>query len=172
MRPAIIAVIAFAYFLFAPPFPAHAEGDALGTVNFPVSCAPEAQIRFNKAAALLYSFHWSRVEKALIEVLAADPGCAMAYWATAIAKFDNPLGSRPSKKNEKEGWAAVEKAKQLAPKTQRERDYVEAVEAFYKDHEQVVYELRAEAYEKAMERLHARYPDDHEAAVLYASGCR
>lgn len=142
--------------------------DMLGTVNFPVSCTPEAQKRFNKAAALLYSFDWRRLDQALIEVLEADPGCAMAFWAKAVASFDNPLGARPTPKLEKEGWAAVEKARQVGAKTQRERGYIAAVEAFFKDHDKVPYETRAAAYEKAMAELHARYPDDAEAAVFYA----
>src|SRR5688572_9200614 len=152
---------------FAPPVAGHGD-DVLGTVSFPVSCTPEAQARFNKAAALLYNFHWSRVEVALNEVLDADPDCVMVYWAKAVASFDNPLGSRPTPKLEKQGWAAVEKAKQMTAKTQRERDYIAAVEAFFKDHDKVRYEARAAAYEQAMERLHARYPQDSEAAVLYA----
>ena len=168
MRLTIIALaLGAASVVCAPRVLGHGP-DSLGTVNFPVSCTPEAQKRFNRAAALLYSFDWLRVEQALIEVLEADPGCAMAYWAAAVAKFDNPLGARPSPKQEREGWMAVEKAKQAGAKTQRERDYIEAVEAFYKDHDKIPYETRAAAYEKAMERLHARYPNDAEAAVLYA----
>lgn len=163
-----LAALAALAFSFAPPAAGHGDEDALGAVNFPVSCTPEAQTRFNKAAALLYSFHWSRVEAGLNDVLEADPNCAMAYWAKAVASFDNPLGSRPTPRHEKQGWAAVEKARQLMPKTERERGYIEAVEAFFKDHDKVGYETRAAAYERAMERLHARFPDDSEAAVLYA----
>jgi hypothetical protein len=164
----VVAALAAASILLAPPVFGHDNEDVLGTVNFPVSCTPEAQTRFNKAAALLYSFHWSRVEAALNDVLGADPDCVMVYWAKAVASFDNPLGSRPSPRLEKQGWAAVEKARQMTQRTQRERDYIAAVEAFFKDHDKVAYEARAEAYERAMERLHARYPHDFEAAVLYA----
>jgi hypothetical protein len=166
-RVTTIVALAAASILFAPRVSGH-DKEALGTVNFPVSCTPEAQERFNRAAALLYSFHWSRVEAALNDVLDADANCAMVYWAKAVASFDNPLGSRPSARLEKQGWAAVEKARQMTLKTQRERDYIEAVEAFFKDHDKVGYEIRAAAYEQAMERLHARYPEDSEAAVFYA----
>jgi hypothetical protein len=154
--------------LFGSRVSGHDKDNVLGTVNFPVSCTPEAQQRFNKAAALLYNFHWSRLEAALGEVLDADPNCAMVYWAKAVASFDNPLGSRPAPRLEKQGWAAVEKARQMMPSTQRERDYIEAVAAFFTDHDKVSYEVRSANYETAMERLHARYPDDSEAAVLFA----
>src|SRR5688500_19997795 len=85
----------------------HDQPDAAGGVSFPVSCTPEAQKRFNAAASLLYSFHWGRVDKALAEVLEVDPACAMVYWAKAVANLDNALGSPPTPKKEKEGWAAV-----------------------------------------------------------------
>jgi hypothetical protein len=165
---AVVAALAAVTVSFAPSASGQDEKDVLGTVNFPVSCTRDAQKLFNKSATLLYSFHWSRVDKALNEVLDADPTCAMVFWAKAVASFDNPLGARPTPKREKEGWAAVQRARQMAPKTQRERDYIEAVEAYFKDHDAVPYEVRAEAYENAMERLHARYPEDSEAAVMYA----
>lgn len=146
----------------------HDDGGGLGEVNFPVSCNAEAQSRFNTAAALLYSFYWERVDAAVTAVLQADPACAMAHWAKAVASLDNPLGAPPTPKLEQEGWAAVEKAKQIGGKTPRERDYIAAVEMVFKDHATVPFKTRAAAYEKALEQLHTRYPEDPEAAVLYA----
>ena len=146
----------------------HDHAAALGEVNFPVSCNDEAQVRFNAAAALLYSFYWEKVDAAVAAVLQADPTCAMAHWAQAVASLDNPLGSPPTPRQEQEGWAAVERAKQLGGKTQRERDYIAAVEVVFKDHATVPFRSRAASYEKALEQLHTRYPQDAEAAVLYA----
>ena len=134
----------------------HDAHGAFGAVNFPVSCNPEAQKRFNTAAALLYSFYWEKVDSAVTAVLQADPTCAMAYWAKAIASLDNPLGSPPSPQQEQQGWAAVGKAKQLGGGTPRERDYIAAVETVFKDHATVPFKTRAAAYEKALEQtLHA-----------------
>src|SRR5688572_21489153 len=135
----VTATVAAAFVLAVAPAPAH-EPDhghpaSLGTVNFPVSCTPEAQRRFNTAASLHYSFYWERIDAALDDVLAADPGCAMAYWAKAVASLDNALGSPPTPKNEQAGWAAVLMAKQLGAKTERERDYIDAVETVFKDHD-------------------------------------
>lgn len=146
----------------------HHHHEALGEVNFPVSCTPEAQKRFNTAVALLHSFFWDRIDPALTEVLAADPECAMAHWAKAVASLENPLGYPPSPQLEAQGWAAVTKAKALNPPTQRERDYIAAVEVVFKDHENVPFNTRAKAYEKALEELHTRYPKDPDAAVFYA----
>lgn len=146
----------------------HDHAAALGEVNFPVSCSPEAQKPFNTAASLLYSFYWENIDAAVTQVLEADPACAMAYWIKSVASLENALGSPPTPTQEQQGWAAVEKAKRLDVKTQRERDYIAAVEVVFKDHETVPFPTRAMAYVKALERLHARYPDDSEAAVQYA----
>ena len=168
---AVIAVAVAASAVVAPAAghdPEHEHPAALGTVNFPVSCTPEAQRRFNAAASLLYSFYWEKVDAAVAGVLEADPDCAMAYWAKAVASLDNALGSPPSPQKEREGWAAAQKARQLSAPTPRERDYVAAVEAVFRDHETVPFKQRAAAYEKALEQLYLRYPEDSEAAVLYA----
>ncbi len=144
------------------------HGAPLGSVNFPVSCTPEAQTRFNTAAALLYSFYWEKIDAAVADVLTADPTCAMAHWLKAVASLDNALGSPPTPEQEKQGWAAIKKAKQLGGKTSRERDYIAAAEVVFKDHATVPFAKRAAAYEQALEQLHARYPEDTEAAILYA----
>jgi tetratricopeptide (TPR) repeat protein len=170
--PAVAAALAAASVFGAPRAIAH-EGHehpaSLGTVNFPVSCTPEAQERFNTAVALLYSFYWERVDAAVADVLAADPRCAMAHWASAVASLDNALGSPPTPAQERDGWAAVQRARQLGAATARERDYIAAVEAVFKDHETVPFEARAKDYEAALERIYRRYPEDSEAAVLYAA---
>jgi len=147
----------------------HDHQAALGQVNFPVSCTPAAQAKFNTVVALLYSFYWEKIDSAVNEVLAADPTCAMAYWAKAVASLDNALGSPPTPKLEEQGWAAVLAARRLgAGKTPRERDYVAAVASVFEDYRTVPFSQRAKAYEKALEQIYRRYPRDPEAAVFYA----
>jgi hypothetical protein len=146
----------------------HHAGAGLGQVDFRVSCTPAAQEKFNTLASMLYSFYWEKIDAAVADVLAADPTCAMAHWAKAVASLDNPLGSPPGPRQEKQGWEAVQRAKQSGGKTQRERDYIAAVEVVFKDHETVAFARRAKAYEAALEKLHARYREDDEAAILYA----
>lgn len=147
----------------------HDHQAALGQVNFPVSCTPAAQAKFNTVVALLYSFYWEKIDSAVNEVLAADPTCAMAYWAKAVASLDNALGSPPTPKLEERGWAAVLSARRLGGgKTPRERDYVSAVASVFEDYRTVPFARRAKAYEKALEQIYLRYPQDPEAAVFYA----
>jgi len=63
----------------------------------------------------------------------------------------------------------MEKAKLVGAKTQRERDYITAIETFYKDNDKLDHRTRALAYEKAMDQLQARYPDDHGSYCRLAS---
>ncbi len=171
MKSTAVAAACAATFLACVPWAIgqdHDHAAPLAAVNFPVSCKPEAQRRFNTATSLLYSFHWERIDQALAEVLDADPDCGMVYWAKAVASLDNPLGSPPSPEKEKRGLAAANQAKRLSAKTQRERDYIDAIAVIYADYGTVPFNTRAAAYERALEQLYLRYPEDSEAAVHYA----
>jgi len=105
--------------------------------------------------------------KAFTAVTESDPNCAMGYWGIGMSMY-YPLWQPPSAATLQKGWATVEKAKAAGAKTQRERDYIAAIEAFYKDADKLDHRTRAVAYEKAMERVYARNPRDNEAAVFYA----
>jgi len=141
--------------------------EQLGDVRFEVSCSAEAPQKFRRAMALYHSFDWGRGKAAFSEIAQADPRCAMAYWGLAMIASDNPFGWPVSLKL-KEGAAAVQKAKEVGAGTQRERDYIDALTLLYKDHAQTPHRARALAYEQAMEKVAARYPDDVEARILYA----
>jgi len=142
--------------------------DRLGTVRFETSCSPAVQSRFDRAVALLHSFHLDAAVGAFTEVAAADPTCGMAHWGVAMAWLGNPLAAPPNARGMKEGSAAVEKAKAAGARTDREREYIAAIEIFYKDADRLDHRTRALAYERAMEQIAARHPADREATVFYA----
>jgi tetratricopeptide (TPR) repeat protein len=144
------------------------ELEKLGKVHFPVSCAPAVQAQFDRAVAMLHSFWVSPAATAFAEVVKSDPDCAMAYWGIAMNRRANPLAGAPDAAALKDGWEAVQKARSIGPKTERERDYVAAIESYYKDSEKVGHQTRVLAYEKSMEQVYVRYPEDSEAAVFYA----
>jgi hypothetical protein len=148
--------------------PAGIPAERLGTIHFPVSCNAAAQQAFDRAMALYHSFYWREVKNAFDAVLEADPSCVMAYWGHAMVLLDNPFIWPPKGKSLSEGMAMIEMASAGTPGTQRESDYIAALESFYKDHEQIDHRTRAEAYVRAMGELAQRYPDDVEASVLYA----
>ncbi len=141
--------------------------EKLGTVVFPVSCTPAASRQFARAVAMLHSFWYEEAVKAFSEVTVTDPSCAMGFWGVAMSMY-YPLWYPPSEATLKNGLAALDRAKAVGTKTQREGDYLGAIDAFYRDWEKTDHRGRTVAYEKAMERVYVRYPDDHEAAIFYA----
>ena len=168
----LIVLFVGAYSLLLPAAFAqheHTAGDPskLGRVSFPVSCAPSVQQQFSTAVAMLHSFWYEKAKETFSAVADKDPSCGMAYWGIAMTYY-HPIWQAPGPDDLKTGTASIEKAKLVGAKTQRERDYIAAVEAFYKDSDKVDHGTRALAYERAMEQVQARYPDDHEAAIFHA----
>jgi tetratricopeptide (TPR) repeat protein len=149
----------------------HAAPAGVGTLVFPISCNAEAQSRFEHALALLHSFWYEEAEPAFLGVAEADPGCAMAYWGVAMSRL-HPLWFPPSEADLRTGLEAVERASALGAPTRRERDYVAAIGVFYRDPERLDHRTRLLAYEKSMQALHERYPEDVEAAIFHALAIR
>ena len=141
--------------------------DKLGKVNFETSCKPAAQKLFNQGMLYQHSFWYRASQKIFEDVLKADPECGIAYWGIALSLLWNPHASPPAK-NLAEGAAMIAKGKSISAKTQRERDYIDALGAMYADYEKVDHRTRILAYAKAMEQLAQRYPDDDEAQIHYA----
>jgi hypothetical protein len=143
------------------------QGPHLGAVSFSTSCAPAVQENFNTAVAWLHSFQYASAKRAFAEVAEQDPRCAMAYWGQAMSIY-YPVWSEPDQKTRQEGWDDIAKAKSLGAKTEREQEYIAALEAFYKDPEKDDYDARTAAYARAMEQVGAHYPQDHDAAAFYS----
>jgi hypothetical protein len=162
----ILLVISSILVLTAQDKPADTE--KLGKVHFPVSCAPAAQQQFDRAVAMLHSFWYSQGLDAFADVAKTDPTCAMAYWGIAMSRRANPLAGAPDHAALKDGWGAIGKAKAIGAKTERERDFIAAMESYYKDWQKLDHQTRVLAYEKSMEQMYLRYPDDSEAAIFYA----
>lgn len=139
----------------------------LGTVHFPVSCDAKVQQSFERGVALLHSFWYAQVEKQFTVIAKDDPKCAMAHWGIAMGMW-HQLWDDPDQKMIARGLAEVKKAEALHAKTQREKDYIAAIGAFYSDSQKLDHHARAVAYSNAMETVYAKYPDDKEAATFYA----
>jgi tetratricopeptide (TPR) repeat protein len=143
------------------------EPSRLGEVHFATSCDAAVQPAFNRAVALLHSFWYEAAGAAFAQVAEKDPACSMAHWGIAMSRWQ-PLWTPPGAEGLQAGAAAVERATALGAKTERERDFIAAIATFYKDHETVSHRDRVLAYERAMEQLFAKYPDDTEAALFYS----
>src|SRR5215467_8224958 len=165
---ATIAATVAAGMSAAPPAFGQEESDQrLGRVHFQTSCNETAQRRFDRGMRYQHSF-WYRQSKTIFEeVLNADAECAIAYWGIALSLLYNPHAPPPPE-NLPLGLAALQKGKALGAKTERERDYIDALLVFYTDYDKIDHRTRVQAYLKAMESLAQRYKDDDEAQIEYA----
>ena len=154
--------------LVASPAPAQHQHNDLGTVHFPTSCQPAVQAEFERGVAMLHSYWFSYAGKTFRGVLEKDPSCAMAYWGIALDLLGNTLSSPPSRDNARLAWEALEAARKVDAKTERERLWLDAIRAYFRDYATVPLDTRLAAYNRAMEQLAAKYPNDFEAQVYYA----
>lgn len=167
---AVVAALSLGMASCATEEATHHSASRLGKVNFPIECNAAAQREFNVAMAYYHSFAWMHISEPLERVLKADPACGMAHWARVLAALDNPFvwpGGIP-KEALSQGPGFLEKARSTGLKSERERDYVDALAVFFKDADKLDHRSRAKALETAMERMMQRYPQDREAAILYA----
>lgn len=144
------------------------EDDQLGSVKFPTSCDAKVQAEFESGVAMLHSYWFGKAGKTFKSVLAQDPDCAMAYWGIAVDLLGNSLAAPPSRANSVEAQTALDKARAIGAKTQRERDWIEAIGSYYRDFDKLPAATRNADYNSAMERIVKAYPEDFEAKVFYA----
>src|SRR6185436_3062131 len=95
--------------------------------------------------------------------------CGIATWGIAAILMSNPLaGIGPSPQWAERGKTAIDDGRKVGAKTQRERDYIEAVAAYYEDWANRPERTRQVNRARAFEALAARYPNDDEAQIFYA----
>ena len=139
----------------------------VGDVKFAISNGEKVEKEFNFAAALLHSFEYDEAEKVFAGIIEKEPNCAMAYWGVAMSNF-HPLWTAPEEKELIKGSKALEVAASIRQTTERESDYIQALGQFYKEWDKTDHRTRCIRYEKAMEEVYKKYPDDKEAAAFYA----
>lgn len=142
--------------------------EALGQVNFNVQCNAAAQKVFNRAMALFHSFWFEPAKQSFTEVLQQDPACGMAHWGIALMSLGNPFAWPANPAAMKAAAAAATNAQSVGAKTQRERDYIDALQALFLNWETTEHRPRVVAFEKAMGEVAARNPEDDEAKILHA----
>jgi hypothetical protein len=151
----------------ASPEHSHEHSHQLGKLTFETSCSPAAQAAFETGLRWLHSFEYQESERNFAAAAASDPSCAIAYWGVAMSNY-HPLWAAPTAAEFEKGRAAMEKARTAGAKSQRERDYIGALEMFYAGSDRIDLKTRVLAYAKARGQLHDRYPHDDEAAVFHA----
>lgn len=142
----------------------------LGNINHPVTTKnAQAQKFFNQGLAYIYAFNHAESIKAFKQAAALDPNLAMAYWGTALALGSNYNLAADSAAL-KEAYANLQKAVSLAPKaTAKEKAYIAALSMRYAtDPDNIDRQKLAVDYKTAMGELVKKYPNDLDAATLYA----
>ena len=141
-----------------------------GSVHFAISCRPTVAPEFDRAVTLLHSFEFGASIRSFKAVLAADSTCAMAQWGIALSRWTNPMtsGQRKAAVLEPGRQAAMQATRLGATATDRERDYIAAVNQLYADYEHRDQRSRVVAYEQAMKTLAAKQPADTEAQIFHA----
>jgi tetratricopeptide (TPR) repeat protein len=137
-----------------------------GKVAYNFGCNPDTRENFNLALALLHSFEYTEAEKSFVSVIDSDPECAMAYWGIAMSNF-HPLWAPPNSEELKKGSEILALTATLST-TERERDYLDAISAFYSRWQELDHKTRTGKFEDKMAALARKYPDDPEATIFYA----
>jgi tetratricopeptide (TPR) repeat protein len=144
-----------------------AQSPNLGHIDFPTSGSKESQKHFIQGVLLLHSFEYDDSREEFQAASKLDPGFAMAYWGEALT-YTHPIWVE---QDAAAGRAVLQRlgptpeARATKAPTQREKDYLHAVDILYGEGDKVSRDI---AYADAMDQLRKKYPDDLEAAALYA----
>src|SRR3954468_4494728 len=143
--------------------------EGLGNHVHPIATKSElAQQFFNQGLALIYGFNHDEAARLFARAAELDPASPMPQWGIALALGPN-YNMPPMPEREEKAWQAIDKAVALSAKApERERAYVEALVTRYSKDPAVDRKQLAVNYRDAMKSVHTRYPDDLDAATLYA----
>lgn len=153
----------------APPDKPAVLMEGMGNLHHPIATtSAEAQKFFDQGLTLMYGFNHAEAIHSFQRAAELDPKAAMPLWGVALALGPNyNLDVDPAA--EKAAYEATQKALALAPKApENERDYIEAVARRYTNDPKADLKQLSRDYSAAMKALVQKYPDDLDAAVLYA----
>lgn len=148
--------------------PAHLF-EGMGNLHHPVSTAvPEAQRFIDQGLTLVYAFNHDEALRSFRRAAELDAKAPMPWWGIALALGPNyNLDVDPER--ERDAYDAIRKAQSLAASgPENERDYANARAARYSGDPKADLQKLAHDYVRAMGELAHRYPDDLNAATIYA----
>ena len=143
--------------------------EGLGNVDHPVTTkSVEAQKYFNQGLAYLFAFNHDAGVASFKQAAELDPDMAMAYWGMSLglgANYNDPGNTDRFAR----AYVELQKAIDLAPKVSKaEQAYITALSKRYSSDAKADPKALANAYKAAMADLVKNYPDDLDAATLYA----
>lgn len=143
----------------------------MGAIHHRIATAnPEAQKFFDQGLALVYAFNFGEAVNSFQRAAALDPDAAMPYWGIALANGPNYNSPTLSRDRERAGFDAIQTAAGLAPKAPPpEQAYIDALVLCFTDAPKPDQPKLARDYSNAMREVYRRYPDDPDAAALFAA---
>lgn len=143
--------------------------DGLGDYSMPITSEhPDAQRWFDQALMLTYGFNHDAAERSFLKALEVDPQCAMCWWGASLVLGPH-VNADMNPANNEAAWERLQAARALAPQaSELEQGFIEALSARYAEEPPADRSALDEAYADAMGALAARFPDNLDAATLYA----
>lgn len=140
-----------------------------GEYAFPISATnAEAQRYFNQGVAMIYGFNHDEAQRLFRRAAELDPKTPMPWWGIALS-LGSHINNDPENTREALAWEAISKARLLAANSPvHEKRYVEALAVRYSADAKADRKQLARNYRAAMAALHRDFPDDPDAATLYA----
>jgi tetratricopeptide (TPR) repeat protein len=143
--------------------------EGLGTHTHTITTArSEAQAYFDQGLRLLYAFNHDEAIRAFRAAARVDPQCAMAHWGIALAWGPNYNLEAEKERNEAAYQALLVAQKLMTRASPREQAYIAALGKRYSSLPHADRKVLDAAYADAMRQLVKSYPDDLDAAVLFA----
>jgi tetratricopeptide (TPR) repeat protein len=143
----------------------------LGDHHFPITTSSEdAQVYFDQGIVLLYGFNHDEAARYFRRAAELDPEAAMPYWGLALAIGPNYNDTMVDEDRARATYDAVQNALQRVDSASgRERAYIEALARRYPsaDPESDWYQQHLD-YSDAMREMVHDYPDDLDAATMFA----
>jgi len=143
--------------------------DNLGSLQFSITTSSSlAQKYFNQGVTLAYGFNHAEAYRSFREVSHLDTNCAMAYWGMALVLGPN-INAPMDNDDVTTAYDAIQKAIRLIDnESEREKDYIYALSKRYAEKPPSDRSPLDSAYAEAMGKLVNKYPDDLDAATMYA----
>src|SRR4029077_12607677 len=141
----------------------------MGSLHHPIATSnPEAQKFFDQGLTLIFAFNHDEAVRSFRRAAELDPKAAMPWWGISNALGPN-YNDEANPERMKTAFDALQKAKSLAASApENERAYIDALAPRYSDDPKADEKKMAGEYSKAMGGLEKKYPDDPDAATIYA----
>ena len=146
---------------------AHGE-EKLGKVSFANTCAPAVQEDLTRAVALLHSFAFRDAEASFQKAWTTDTQCAISGWGIASALIGNTFAVGPNPQQAQVAKDAIARARSITRKSEREKNFIEAIGEYYDNHPAKPHMQRMKALSDAFEAVAKRFPEDDEAQIFSA----